>query len=173
MGLTPLEGLMMGTRSGSVDPGVLLHLLESGKLSPVELRRALEHESGLKGVSGLGSDMRQVQEAAGLGDKRAELALAMFIRRSALAVGAAATSLNSLDGVIFTGGIGENSSHVRAAACRDMQWAGIELDEARNGQVDGETEISAGGSRVAVWVVPTNEELVIARAARKFLCAQS
>ena len=161
MGLTPLEGLMMGTRSGSVDPGVLLHLLESGKLSPVELRRALEHESGLKGVSGLGSDMRQVQEAAGLGDKRAELALAMFIRRSALAVGAAATSLNSLDGVIFTGGIGEHAHAVRKRIVDRLAVLGVS-SICNDVEKDSDNILSEPGAGVPVLRVEAREDLVIA-----------
>ena len=161
MGLTPLEGLMMGTRSGSVDPGVLLHLLESRKLSPVELRRALEHESGLKGVSGLGSDMRQVQEAAGLGDKRAELALAMFIRRSALAVGAAATSLNSLDGVIFTGGIGEHAHAVRQRIVDRLAVLGVS-SICNDVEKDSDNILSEPGAGVPVLRVEAREDLVIA-----------
>jgi len=161
MGLTPLEGLMMGTRSGSVDPGVLLHLLESGKLSPVELRRALEHESGLKGVSGLGSNMRQVQEAAGLGDKRAELALAMFIRRSALAVGAAATSLNSLDGVVFTGGIGEHAHAVRQRIVDRLAVLGVS-SICNDVEKDSDNILSEPGAGVPVLRVEAREDLVIA-----------
>ena len=151
----------MGTRSGSVDPGVLLHLLESGKLSPVELRRALEHESGLKGVSGLGSDMRQVQEAAGLGDKRAELALAMFIRRSALAVGAAATSLNSLDGVIFTGGIGEHAHAVRKRIVDRLAVLGVS-SICNDVEKDSDNILSEPEAGVPVLRVEAREDLVIA-----------
>ena len=115
MGMTPLEGLMMGTRSGSVDPGMLLQLLIDGRMDATAMRDALEHESGLLGVSGVSGEMEKVLAASSIGDDRAELAVAMFVRRAAEQIAAAATSLPRIDAMVFTGGIGEHAASIREA----------------------------------------------------------
>jgi acetate kinase len=155
MGLTPYEGLMMGTRSGSVDPGILLHLLREG-LSADALSEGLAHQSGLLGVAGV-AGMREIEEAAHDGDRRSRLALGMFNRRVAAAVAAAATSLPALDAIVFTGGIGEHSPDVRAGVVRRLGTLGI---PARLGDVSGDGVAVDGPP--AVLVVEAREDLVIA-----------
>lgn len=166
MGLTPLEGLVMGTRSGDLDPGLILHLLAGGG-SAAEVDRLLNKESGLLGLSGLSSDMRELEEAAEGGHGGALLAIQTFCYRARKYVGAYAAAMNGLDAIVFTGGIGENSSAIRSRICGGLGFLGVELDEALNsaGPRDGElaTRISAAGSRVGVLVVPTDEEGAIAR----------
>ncbi len=160
MGMTPLEGLVMGTRSGDLDPGLLFHLGRAGMTLP-ELDTLLNRRSGLLGVSGRG-DMRDVQEAATAGDAAARLALDVYTHRLKHYLGAYLATLGGADAVVFTAGVGENAAAVRADALAGMEWAGIHLDSARN-SVRGTTVISTDESPVAVLVVPTNEELEIAR----------
>jgi acetate kinase len=162
MGMTPLEGLMMGTRSGSVDPGILLDLLAGERLDLTELGEVLQHRSGLLGVSGVSNDLREVERAAVAGEPRATLALEMFVRRAASAIGAAATALPRLDGVIFTGGIGEGAVEVRAAICQRLSQLGV----AALGEPpadEGAAILSDAGSKVAVLRIPAREDLVMAR----------
>ena len=125
MGFTPLEGLAMGTRSGSVDPGVLLYALRERGLTADQLAHVLEHESGLLGLSGRTADVRELTAAAAAGDERAQLALDVFVRRAAQVIGAASASLQQLDGVVFSGGIGENAAGVRAAICAQLAVIGV------------------------------------------------
>jgi len=157
MGFSTLDGLVMGTRAGAIDPGVLLHLLRDG-MSREDLERLLYHESGVKGVSGLTADMKTLLES---GDPKAKLAIDVYCYRIARELGSLAATLGGLDALVFTGGVGENAAPIRARACADAMWLGLELDAEANRR-DGPL-ISTAGSRVAAWIVPTDEELTIAR----------
>ncbi len=167
MGFTPLEGLVMGTRSGDVDAGVVLHMAATG-MGFEEIDNALNKESGLLGVSTRSNDMRDLLAAIEKGDEKAELAVELFVYRVVKYIGAYYTILPALDAVVLTGGIGENSPPVRAKICRDLSRLGVVFDQRRNEEVSaGRTgPISAEHSPLAVWVVPTNEELMIARDAQ-------
>ncbi len=164
MGLTPLEGLVMGTRSGDVDPGLILHLLRS-KMDQEELDSLLNKKSGLLGLSGISSDCREVEGAAEKGDPRALLAITVFCYRVRKYIGAYAAAMGGMDVLVFTGGIGENGDMIRSRVCNDLGFLGIEVDEAKNrGRVKGVVakSISKEGSKVSVLVVPTDEEGMIA-----------
>ena len=171
MGFTPLEGLMMGTRSGSVDPGLLLYLLREEGVSADELAGILNRESGLKGLSGLSGDLREVGAAADAGDARATLALAVYVHRIRFHVGAMLPSLGGLEALVFTGGVGENSARVRREVCEAFRFLGLELDEAKNevapvgGPTDGsfDRDVAATSSQVRALVVRAREEWSIAR----------
>ncbi|MBW7945801.1 MAG: acetate/propionate family kinase [Sphingomonadaceae bacterium] len=157
MGFTALDGLMMGTRCGSIDPGVVLHLQTQMGMSAAEVEQMLYRKSGLLGVSGVSSDMRALSESA---SPDAEEAVALFVWRAAREAGALIACIEGLDGLVFTAGIGENHAAVRARICAGLAWAGIEIDadaNARNAE-----RISTPGSRVAVYVIPTDEERMIA-----------
>jgi acetate kinase len=167
MGFTPLEGLMMGTRSGSVDPGLLLNLLEQGKLDARQLDQALNHESGLLGISGVSSDYRLVETAANQGNERARLALEMFAGRVRLTIGALAVQLGGVDALVFTAGVGENSSSLRKNACIGLECLGLRLDEAKNTACKPDTDIAASSSSGRILVIRTREDLLIARETRK------
>ncbi len=163
MGLTPLEGLVMGTRPGDVDPGALLYLMREMGLTAEEVDHALNKESGLFGVSGVSNDMREVLAAAAVGDERSRLALDIYCYRLRKYVGAYAAALGGLDVLVYTAGVGENSAAIRAAACEGLGFLGIDLDQGANAKARGvAADISAAGSRVKVLVVPTDEERVIA-----------
>jgi acetate kinase len=163
MGLTPLEGLVMGTRSGDVDPGLVLHLLAREKMSAEQVDQLLNHESGLKGLGGSG-DVRDLQQRSAAGDGRAKLALDAFCYRVRKYVGAYAAALGGLDAIAFTAGIGEHSSVVRAGVCEGLAWLGVKLDPALNEKPGPEeARISAVDGAVQVWVIPTDEESQIAR----------
>jgi acetate kinase len=158
MGFTALDGLPMGTRCGSLDPGVLLYLMSRHGMDERALEELLYHQSGLLGVSGISSDVRTLLSSP---DARAAEALSLFTYRIGRELGSLAAALGGLDAVVFTGGIGENAVPMRAAVCRDAGWLGLELDaeaNARHGPC-----ISRAGSRVSAWVISTNEELMIAR----------
>lgn len=162
MGLTPLEGLVMGTRSGNIDPGALLHLMRAG-LSPDEVDELLNQRSGLLGLTGTG-DFRDVRAAADRGEPEAELAIAVMVHRIRHYLGAFFVSLGGADAVVFTAGVGENNAALRADVCAGLEWLGVRIDPARNLAVSGEARrISADDSPVAVLVVPTDEEAEIAR----------
>jgi acetate kinase len=161
MGFTPLDGLLMGTRSGEVDPGVLLHLLRGG-MEPEALDRLLNRESGLLGLSGVSNDMRDVRAAADRGDPDARSALEVFAYRITKTVGAYAAAMGGLDGIVFTGGIGEHDADIRQESMAGLEFLGVHID-ARLNALHAE-RISADGGAVAVMVVPTDEERVIARA---------
>lgn len=166
MGMTPLEGLVMGTRAGDIDPGILEYLHHKEGLSLTELDTMLNKQSGLLGISGLTSDMRDLlSEEAAYGDRRARLAIDLFCLRARKAVGSMLARMNGADAILFTGGIGENAAAVRVRILEGMDWFGVALDPARNdATVHGqEGEIGAAGSRLRVFVIPTNEELIIAR----------
>jgi acetate kinase len=165
MGFTPLEGLMMGTRSGSVDPGVLIHAMRSNSLSanPDSLDRTLNHESGLLGISGVASDMRDVVAAAARGNDRANLAFDIFVHRLCSGIGSMAASLAGLDALVFTAGIGQNSADVRRSACAKLGFLGIKLDPDLNAQPQPVGDISHPESATRVLVIPANEEWAIAK----------
>jgi acetate kinase len=166
MGLTPLEGLVMGTRSGDVDPAVFDYIGAKEGLTSQEVDSVLNKQSGLLGISGLTNDMRELlDEARESGDRRARLAVEIFCYRVRKYVGAYMAALGGADALVFTGGIGENSPEVRALVCEGQGWMGLELDPARNEAHKGGREgvISGDASRLAVYVIPTDEELLIAR----------
>ena len=158
MGFTALDGLPMGTRSGQIDPGVLLYWLTEKGMSAKEVEALLYRESGLKGLSGLGSDMLELEASD---SPAAALAVDYFVYRIGLSAGMLAAALGGLDAFVFTAGIGENSPEIRRRICEASSWLGLELDnEANNGRCP---RISMPHSRVSAWVVPTNEELMIAQ----------
>jgi acetate kinase len=163
MGFTPLEGLVMGTRAGDLDPALVGHLARRESVDVGEVERWLNERSGLLGVSGRSRDMRELLAAEG-DDPRARLAVEMFCYRARKYVGAYLAALGGADGVVFTGGIGEQAPEVRARICAGMAWCGLALDPVRNAAAVGrEAPIGADGARMAAWVVPTDEERIIAR----------
>jgi acetate kinase len=164
MGFTALDGLVMGTRCGAIDPGVLLYLIDRHHMTSEGLRQLLYEHSGLLGVSGDSSDMRTLLATS---DPRAKDAVDLFVYRIVRELGSLAAALGGLDVLVFTGGIGENASAIRARVCQQASWLGIELDERANGS--GGPRISRRESRVAVLVVPANEELMIAMHTRRVL----
>ena len=172
MGMTPLEGLVMGTRSGDIDPAIILYMLSRG-LSAEQVDEALNKSSGLLGLSGLSNDMRDLLASAGKGGRNAELAVEIFVYRIVKYVGAYYTILPGLDAVVLTGGIGENSVPIRRMICTGLRRLGAVGDERRNEAVVGGRAgpITAEGSALPVWVVPTNEELMIARDTRAIVAA--
>ncbi|RCW51063.1 acetate/propionate family kinase [Paenibacillus prosopidis] len=164
MGMTPLEGLMMGTRSGDLDPAIVPFVMNKEELTLNEVNSMLNKHSGMLAVSGISSDMREVTEAMHEGDKNAKLAFDMYTYRLKKYIGAYAAAMNGLDTLVFTAGVGENSVALRKAVCEGITFLGIDLDEERNEERRKDVrEISKISSRVKVLVVPTNEELLIAR----------
>lgn len=163
LGMSPQTGLPHNNRVGDFDPFALPVLMRATGKSLSELLETLSNESGLLGISGLSGDVRDLEAAAGDGHDRAELALRVFTRSIRHYLGGYLTVLNGADAIVFTGGIGENSERIRNDVCRDMDWAGIRLDEQLNTQVDGETRISHADSATEIWVIPTNEEIVVGR----------
>ncbi|MGC8863730.1 MAG: acetate/propionate family kinase, partial [Armatimonadota bacterium] len=163
MGMTPAEGLVMGTRSGDLDPAILLYLARELKASPDEIDDLINKRSGLLGLSGVSSDMRDVQAAAAEGNKLARLALDIFCYRIKKYIGAYAAAMGGLDAIVFTGGIGENSAPIRESACKGLEFLGVEIDSERNRAAEGQADVSTPESRVRVLVIPTNEERMIAR----------
>lgn len=162
MGFTPLEGFVMGTRTGDLDPAILLHIMAKEELTAHEMNAMLNKHSGLLGISGLGSDAREIEENIEKND-RARLAADIFTYRIKKYIGAYSAAMNGVDVIVFTGGIGENSSFFRKKILSELDHIGIELDDKKN-EVQGQDQIiSKDTSRVAIWVIPTNEELVIAR----------
>ncbi|MDR3625440.1 MAG: acetate kinase [Ignavibacteriaceae bacterium] len=161
MGFTPLEGLLMGTRSGDLDCSVLLYIMGKEGISLNEANNLLNRHSGLLGVSGESSDMREVLAAAKEGHKRSQYAFDIFVYRVKKYIGSYTVAMGGLDALVFTGGIGENSPEVRAEVCKGLEFMGIEIDEQRN--KNRETILSTDSSRIPVLRIPTNEELVIAR----------
>lgn len=157
MGFTALDGLVMGTRCGTIDPGVVLYLQQTHGLTPKQVEHCLYHDSGLLGVSGISSDMRVLLESD---DPKAREAVDLFTFRVARETGALASTLGGLDGFVFTAGIGEHAAAVRTQVCARLAWLGVTLDEAAN--ASGSGCISTPESRVAVWVIPTDEEAMIA-----------
>jgi acetate kinase len=166
MGFTPLEGLVMGTRSGDLDPAILDYIAAKEGMSLPEVESLLNKQSGLLGISGLTHDMRDlVAEARETDDRRAWLAIEIFALRARKYIGAYLAEMGGAEAVVFTGGIGENSPEIRAAICDRLEWMGLELDRGANEQTKGgrESRITREGARLAAWVIPTDEELLIAR----------
>jgi acetate kinase len=168
MSFTALDGLMMGTRCGAIDPGVLLYLIDRRGMDAQSLEKLLYEESGLLGVSGISSDMRELLSSS---NPRAVEALDLFVYRIKRALGSLAAALGGLNALVFTGGIGENAVTIRARICREARWLGLELDEDANAR--GGPCVSRAGSRVSAWVVPTDEELMIALHTRRVLGRRS
>lgn len=171
MGMTPAEGLVMGTRSGDLDPAILLYLARELKATPDEIDDLINKKSGLLGVTGSSSDMRDVQAAADRGEKRAQLALAIFCYRIKKYIGAYAAAMGGLDAVVFTGGIGENCPEVRAKVCEGLEFLGVALDLEKNSTLKGLADISDQSGSVRVLLVPTNEEGMIARETAQVVAA--
>lgn len=166
MGMTPLEGLVMGTRSGDLDPAIIEYLIVKEGFTMEQIDALLNRQSGLLGISGLTNDMRDLlAEEQEHDDRRARLAIEMFVERIKKYIGAYLAKMNGADAVIFAGGIGENAAAIRSRICRGMEWCGLQLDQQKNNATTGgkEGEISAEGSRLRAYVIPTDEELLIAR----------
>ena len=160
LGFTALDGLCMGTRPGALDPGVVLHLFQGLNLSAKEVETLLYKKSGLVGISGISNDMRDL---LGREEPAARLAVDYFVYRAAREIGALTAVLGGVDGIVFTAGIGENSPEIRQRICDASAWLGLEIDADANAKVKDQTKISTSRSKTAVWVIPTNEELMIAR----------
>ena len=161
MGFSPLDGLMMGTRCGSLDPMIPLYLMNQYRMTPAAVEKLLIKASGLLGVSGISNDMRDLEAS---NDPAARLAIDLFVAMLARETGAAIAAIQGLDGIVFTAGIGEHSPEIRARTCASLGWAGVDIDEARNLAASASArKISTDQSRISVWVIPTNEEIVIAR----------
>jgi acetate kinase len=166
MGFTAVDGLPMGTRCGALDPGVVLYLMEQRGMDVRAIEKLVYQQSGLLGVSGISSDMRALLASD---DVRARLAIDLYVYRIRRELGSLAAALGGLDALVFTAGIGEHAPFIRQRVCEDAAWLGVELDAGANAR--GGPRISTAGSRVAAWVVPTNEELMIARHARALMAA--
>ena len=164
MGLTPLAGLMMGTRCGDIDPSAVTYLMEKLGKKPQEMADYLNKKSGVVGITGISSDMRDIENAASEGNERAQLALKMYDYRIKKYIGAYAAALGGVDAIVFTAGVGENQTGTREKACEGLEFLGIKIDVAKNATIRGEEAIiSTPESKVKVVVVPTDEEIVIAR----------
>ncbi len=164
MGLTPVEGLIMGTRAGDLDLGVITFIMDKEEIDFKAANTLINKHSGMLGITGVSSDMREIEEAANKGNERAKLALEMYYYRIKKYIGAYIAAMNGIDILVFTGGVGENACETRNHICSNMEALGIEFDNSRNDGIRGkEAEISKAGSKVRVLVVPTNEELVIAQ----------
>ena len=170
MGLTPTEGLMMGTRCGDVDPGALTYIMHRHNLDADGLQKVINKESGMLGVSEISSDMREIENAVNNGDPRATLGLEMYEQRIIKYIGAYAAEMGGVDIIVFTGGVGENQTGLRADVCRPLAFLGVDLDEELNAGIRGrEAVITKPGSKVTVAVIPTDEELMIARDTREIV----
>ena len=164
MGLTPLAGLMMGSRSGDIDPSAVTYIMDKLHMQPQEMAEYLNKQSGVLGISGVSSDMRDVEKAAKEGNKMAQLALTMYDYRIKKYIGSYAAVLNGVDVIVFTAGVGENQASMREGATNGLDYLGVKIDKKLNNTVHGtETKISTPDSKVDVWVIPTDEEIVIAR----------
>ena len=166
MGFTPMEGLIMGTRSGSVDPGLLIHLMREHGFDADRLDRALNHESGLLGVSGISSDMREVVEAISQSDD-ARLAIDVYVHRLRRTIGAMAAALDGVDALVFTAGVGENASEIRRRGCRNLGFLGVELDQHANVACKPDADLATKTSEARVLVIATREDLTIVREVRR------
>jgi acetate kinase len=170
MGFTPLEGLLMGTRSGDLDPAVILHIMAHEELSLHEANTLLNKHSGLQGISGVSSEMKDILEESEKGNKGAQLALDIYCNRIKKYTGAYAAILGGLEVLVFTAGVGENAPLVREKSCEDLEFLGIKINEKKNKEViKTEAMISSSDSKVKVLVIPTNEELVIARDTQRII----
>ena len=163
MGLTPLGGIPMCARSGDLDPSIVTYLMKKENLTPDEMELILNKESGILGLSGVSADFRDIEAEAAKGNKRAELAISAYAYKVAQYIAQYIVSLGGLDTIVFTAGIGENQYNARRRICENLKCFGVEIDEAKNHEFRDEGRISSPNSKVEVWVVPTNEELMIAR----------
>lgn len=163
MGFTPLDGFMMGTRTGTLDPSALTFIAEKENLSPADINRICNKESGVLGISGVSNDNRDVAEAAAKGNHRAQLAIDMQRYQITKFVGSYIAAMNGVDAIAFTGGIGENDGELRKTVCESLGFMGVEIDDEKNSLRGEEVKISTDNSKVSVYVIPTNEELAIAR----------
>ncbi len=163
MGLTPVEGLVMGTRCGDIDPAILPFLQKTFGYSADDVDNLINKKSGLLGITGISNDMRDIEDSAAAGHERARLALEIFCYRGRKYIGAYAAAMGGLDAVVFTAGIGEHSPLVRSMMCRDLEFLGIKLDPEKNENCKGECDVSTGDAATRILVIPTNEELAIAR----------
>jgi len=163
MGFTPLDGLMMGTRSGSVDPSILTYLMRQDSLSGQQIDDTLNKKSGLLGISGVSSDMREILAAIKAGNKRAKLAFDIYVHRLQTSIAAMAASLGGIDALIFTAGVGEHSSETRAATCEKLGFIGVKLDPAKNAQSPADSDISTANSAVRVLIIRAQEDWEIAK----------
>lgn len=169
MGFTPLEGLAMGTRCGDIDPAIIKYLSDKENIDFAQIDGILNKKSGVLGISGVSSDFRDIEEAADNGNERAKLALNVFIHKVKKYIGSYIAVMNGADAIIFTAGLGENSGRMRGEICKDMSFFGIELDEVKNNVRGKEADLSKEGSKIKVFLVPTNEELMIARDTMKLV----
>ncbi len=172
MGFTPLEGLLMGTRTGDIDPSVILYIMAKEGITLAEANTLLNKHSGLQGISGVSSDMREIISEMKNGDKKSKYAFDVFCYRVTKYIGSYAAAMGGLDAVVFTGGIGENSPDVRKACCSSLEYFGITIDDAANTSDAKQKNITTGDSRTKVLVIPTNEELVIALDTRTLVKAK-
>ncbi len=163
MGFTPLEGLMMGTRSGSIDPGILTYLMRTGRLDAQKIDDVLNNESGLLGISGTSGDMREILAAKNKGHTRAKLAFEIYVHRLQAGIGAMVAVLGGIDALIFTAGVGENSAAVRDAACKPLAFLGVRLDDAANRQRNSDRDIATPDSAVRVLIIRAQEDWAIAK----------
>ena len=169
MGFTPLEGLVMGTRSGDVDAAVITYLMQKENLTPTEMDNILNKKSGVLGISGVSSDFRDIESASSEGNDRANTALDIFAYKVAKYIGEYAAAMNGVDAIVFTAGLGENSGTTRRAICDYLSFLGVHIDSYNNSLRGKAMEISAPDSRIRVYVIPTNEELMIARDTKELL----
>lgn len=173
MGFTPLEGLMMGTRCGSIDPSIPLHVQQQQGLTPEQVSDALHRESGLLGVSGISADMREVLAASHAGNDRARLAVAIYTRRVRQAIGALAVTMGGVDALVFTAGVGEHSPEVRSRVCEGLQCLGLELDASANERVRSDADVSKQSSRGRILVIATREDLTMLEEVQRVLKSES
>ena len=169
MGMTPVSGIMMCARSGDLDPSIVTYLMKKENLTPDEMEDILNKKSGVLGISGVSPDFRDIEKAADEGDKKAILARKAYCYNVAQYVAKCAVAMNGIDAIVFTAGVGENQIHIREGICEHLNFMGVELDKKKNEIRAEEKEISTSDSKVKVWVVPTNEELVIARDAKRIV----
>lgn len=163
MGFTPLEGLVMGTRCGDIDPAIVFFIMEKMNMGPAEVNNYLNKKAGALGLSGISNDFRDISEAAEKGNERAQLTLKVYVNRVKAYIGAYMALLNGCDAIVFTAGLGENAINIREMICENMDYLGIKMDKEKNKVRGKEADVSAPDSRVRILIIPTNEELVIAR----------
>ena len=163
MGLTPLGGIPMCARSGDLDPSVVTYIMDKENIAPKDMETMLNKESGVYGISGVSVDFRDIEAASANGDKKAELSLKHYKYIVAQFIAKYVVSMQGIDGIAFTAGVGENQCGIRKGICENLKFMGIEIDDERNKIKGEEIQISSDNSKVPVWVIPTNEELVIAR----------
>jgi acetate kinase len=169
MGFTPLEGLIMGTRCGDIDPAIVTYLQEEAHMSSQEVNNILNKKSGVLGVSGVSSDFRDIEAAAAEGNERARIALDMYYYQVKKYIGAYTVAMGGVDAIIFTAGLGENSKECRASVCKGLEFLGVKVDEVKNNVRGKKVDVSTTDAKVRVLVIPTNEELVIARDAKELI----